>query len=306
MGLPTSLIRDVKGTSAADWAAESGLNWTAEKVPLQYFPEDGVSRTSSKVAIVRSDTGQELGVVSPQYQIVQPSDILSGFEEAVHNLGAGFRMDGIGLYDDGRLIWGRASSDVSLRIKGQDAINTYLYMITSFDGSVSTMGFVSTLRVACSNAFHLASNKGDKLFALSHRSKYRGQAKNALDTYMQQVNGFEADANRLANTTLEADAVVEYYKKLLYPSKTDIEQYSEREKSVLVKYIDAALKSPGSEFISAKQDGHLTAWGVLNGVTYVVDNDPVRRTATSAKSSFIGAGDALKKKAWNHAMKLAA
>lgn len=304
MAYPTSIIKNIKGTSASEWAEHAGLNWDAEKLELNYFPDDGISRKSSMVSIVRNDTGQELGVVSPKYQIVQPRDILSGFESAVNNLGAGFEMDGIGMFDDGKIIWGRASSDRPIRIHGQDSLQSYLYMLTSFDGSAATVGFVSTLRAICSNALHVASERSDKLFSLSHRSKYQGHAKSALDTYMKRVDNFERDVNKLADTRVAAPDVVRYYKELLYGKK---EELTEREKTTVNKYLYAAVHGAGSKLTSVQADETgMSAWGLVNGVTNLIDHDPVRKVGDNTKSAFIGSGNALKVRAWNRAMKLAA
>jgi len=305
MALPTSIIQDVSGLSAYDWAKESGLNWSAKKVPLHYFDDNGLGHESERVSVIRDDTGEELGVVSKTYQIVQPSEILAGFENAVNNLGAGFQMDGIGMFNNGRLIWGRASSDHPIRIKGTDSLNSYLYMITSFDGSVSTMGFVSTLRAICSNALHLVSGKGDKLFSLSHRSEYKGQASSALDSYMKQVDEFTANANALSDKRMSPEDVVGFYTKLLYPNKSD---FTEREKTTIKKYINVAATGAGSKLESVGSDVNgMSAWGVVNGVTNVVDHGLVRASKDEDKkaySAFLGAGNALKSKAWKKALEL--
>jgi len=304
--LPTSISKEVKGISAYEWANEFDLNWEAEKTPLHYWDNNGVGRDSSMVAITRSDTGQELGVVSPKYQIVQPQSILEGFEEAVHNLGAGFEMDGIGLYDNGRIIWGRAKSDHSITIQGTDHIDSYLYMITSFDGSTSTMGFVSTLRTICSNALHLAQKKGDSLFNLSHRSKYKGQAKSALDTYMNTLNEFESNANLLANKRVNADQAIDWMNNLLYSGK----ELSDRNQTTVDTYLRESVQGKGHELASVGiGEGKISMWGLLNGVTSIVDHNPIRKSGTEevqAKSRFIGAGNTLKNKAFKSALKMAA
>jgi len=295
MGLPTAMLKTVEGTTAYDWGRSSGLNWQAKKTKLHYFDEAGLGRESGKVSLIRDDTGMELGVVSPQYQIVQPQDILEGFESAVSNMGSDFKMDGIGVFGDGKVIWGRASSERSMNIAGH-SLETYLYMLTSFDGSVSTMGFASTLRHVCCNAFHLGSQKrGESLFKLSHRSKYAGHAQKGLDQFMNQVDEFEQAGTRMSEILIKPQNVLPTMMKAIGQEKP-VNDLTSREKSSLEKYLKAVVNSPGS---TADREG-ASVWDVFNGITYTVDNDPIRKTKGHEQSAFMGAGDKLKAKAFSY------
>jgi len=73
------------------------------------------------------------------------------------------------------------------------------------------------------------------------------------------------------------------------------------------KYLYAAVHGAGSKLTSVQADETgMSAWGLVNGVTNLIDHDPVRKVGDNTKSAFIGSGNALKVRAWNRAMKLAA
>lgn len=287
--LPTAMLKTVEGTTAYDWASQRGLDWEAKKVPLFYQGDDGVMRESSKVAVVRSDTMEELGVVSAKYEIVQPIEILKSFELAVNRLG--FEMDGIGLYDNGKLIWGRANSHRKISLNG-DEQEAYFYMLTTYDGTTSTVGFIGWERLVCCNAFNRLS---DKLFSIRHITGL-ADVSSAVLAFDAHVNDYQLSVERLMRYRMTGSELRRFFNQLLYPD-TDFLDLSKRQQDVMYRYGRAVFNSPGVS-------GQGTAWDALNAVTYIVDHDPIRRTDGHEKSAFIGAGNRLKERAYQMLMEL--
>ena len=63
---------------APAFAVSNDLNWTVSKRPLFFQRSNGsTAEWPDKVAIVRDDNERALGSVSPNYEIVQNSDLLN-------------------------------------------------------------------------------------------------------------------------------------------------------------------------------------------------------------------------------------
>ena len=84
-GLGTSISRNEE-ISSHEFQQRAGANWPVLKHALYYRSMDGKERTSTRFALVRGDTGQELSVVSKQYQPIQ-NVVVFEFFECDHALG---------------------------------------------------------------------------------------------------------------------------------------------------------------------------------------------------------------------------
>jgi phage/plasmid-like protein (TIGR03299 family) len=297
--LPTNFGVEVSGTDIKEWARKADLDWEAKSMSLSYRNQ-GKHFTSSRKAIIRGDNGTELGIVSPKYKVVQPIDILETFRQASESYG--FKIDRIGSHDDGRIIWGRADAEKSFRVKGQDKVDGYLYIITSYDGSVATKVMISSVRAICMNALHVVSKGSELRHSWRHSSHFDvEQSMGCIDAYMSGWDTFKKNVERMSEVTMTEKEVTDFVLKALQKSKV-----TERVLNNVMPYIKSAYDSPGSDLTSVKLgDGVVSLWGALNGVTYAVDHLDSRGESNPYFASF-GSGSDIKTRAYDAALKLAA
>src|SRR4051794_22960330 len=66
-----------------EWLRAARLEWKLEPLPLQYFWDGNLRTVDGRIALVRSDTGEALSVVSNDYNIVQPGEVLEFYRDLV-------------------------------------------------------------------------------------------------------------------------------------------------------------------------------------------------------------------------------
>ena len=117
-----SLVREVGFTKAAQWTDDFGIAHGPELVPARGFK-----------ANIREDTGDVLGIVSDEYEVVDNRDAFR-FLDAL--IGSDLHFETAGSLWGGRRVWvlARLAEYVEL---GGDQSATYVYVANSHDGSMA-------------------------------------------------------------------------------------------------------------------------------------------------------------------------
>jgi phage/plasmid-like protein (TIGR03299 family) len=279
------------------WAEAAGFNWTAEKAVVQYDAEAAegpgqMLRTiSDRFVLYRSDTGGALGLASGIYKIVQPAEVLEFYGDLVDVLET-FAMETAGVLKGGRRLWAlaRSTDNGEFYLPGDDKVERFLLMATSFDCSLATIVKQTAVRVVCNNTLTLATATTGTGIKTSHTQKFdAGKVKSALGLDAQW-NKFAEQCWRLSETQmLEADG-----RALL--AGIAPKHYSE---AGTQKWIDSIVEawhtSPGSGLGKTRQ----SAWGLLNGVTFWADHMmKARSPETRLSSVWFGQGGNIKRKAF--------
>lgn len=306
------------GADLETWAREGGLNWTALRSFVRYATGPNMAAgdlivDQSNVVIFRSDTKAPLGIVSADYKVVQPAEVLELFRDLTEK--HGYAMETVGAIKSGRQVWALARGGESADIGGGDTVNDYLLCSTSFDGSRATVTRQTSIRVVCNNTLTLAESvKGGH--RVSHRSRWAaGDAKRALK--VGAFARFAEQAQALAQVRVEPAQVVPFLLQAYHGLTTQQVNDAERAavggdakaarlvKSVndtLVRLSDILVNAPGQQLATAEN----TLWGVVNAVTYDVDHVGKSRTDENRlNSAWFGPGDALKTQVWNAALQAA-
>jgi phage/plasmid-like protein (TIGR03299 family) len=295
------------------WRIRAGLGWEAKASPVRFACErtdaDGNALREAKTfdgmnVIYRGDTGMPLSTVSDGYNIVQPRDVIEFYRDLTDS--HGFKMETAGSLKGGRTIWALAKADTdAMRISGVDVIGGYLLLSTSFDGSSSTTGRFTTVRVVCNNTLTAANNNGKAPVNVSHRAMFNADAAKITLKVGDAFTKFQEDAQRMAETGVSKEQAVEFFLKVFHnmtPSEVNDDNRAKIEKTMarLGRHFTAG---PGAELRSAKG----TAWGLLNAVTF--DLDHVCRAHSDENrfaSAQFGRGETIKERARDLALALAA
>ena len=125
---------------------QTNLNWNVRTESIQ--TESGIT-IQDKIALVREDTNDIVGVHSDGYRPFQNQELFELLDK-VSNM-TGLELTKGGLFKEGRRVYVQMKS-ADLRL-GNDLIKGYLTGINSFDGSTSLAFGHSNTTISCMNTF---------------------------------------------------------------------------------------------------------------------------------------------------------
>lgn len=145
-----------------------------------------------------------LGVVGESYTFMQNEELCGLLNLLVDESGAHFET--AGAIDGGRKVFITMKLPGNIRIGGVDRVDNYIVVMTSHDGSTSTVFLVTPVRVVCENTLNLAFNSSKNMFRVRHtvggHKILLTEARQALDFTFDYLEGFQEEADKLINTTL--------------------------------------------------------------------------------------------------------
>jgi len=286
------------GADLDQWRIEAGLAWEAKRNAPYYRDAEKVVRKSEKEVLYRSDTGAELGIVSPAYKIVQPLEVVEFFRDLTEK--HGFTMETAGSLDGGRKAWALARTGAEFRLMGQDEVKAYVLLATSFDGTLATRAQFTSVRVVCNNTLQI-SLKGKGL-AISHSTDFHAdRVKFELGLLGDAFGEFESKAGVLAQRKVSRKEAMAFILALMAPDEK-VEDLSTRKANIIKNVMHAFDSGYGAHLAAANG----TAWGLVNAVTQYVDHEQGNNVNNRFRSAQFGPGADLKLAAWDSALKLVA
>jgi phage/plasmid-like protein (TIGR03299 family) len=270
-----------------------GLDYAVSQKPLT-VKEEPLSGVAQRVAVVREDrcpgeTGRVLGVVHPQFKLLQNReggelfDSLFGNGSAVYHTG--------GYLKQGEVVWLQAKLPEPIVVAGHDQLDVFLLFSNSHDGSYPIDIRISTVRVVCNNTLNQALN--DKTEGHVFRRGHSGRlelVKDAAVKFFAVVLATQLEVqermNRMAQTACDAQAFAAFLDRLLpIPTKPAT---ASTNPSVSSAYETRCIKIEAArqEVIGVNDNGYRdpsapnawhpaaekTWWGALNSVTAWVDH----------------------------------
>ncbi len=111
-------------------------------------------RIKTHFATMRRDTGDVLGVVGKDYEIVQNTDAFNFFDAIVG--GEGIQYETAGALGKGERIFITAKLPGYIKVGSNDLIEKYLFLTTSHDGFGSITAAFTPTRIVCNNTLNAA------------------------------------------------------------------------------------------------------------------------------------------------------
>ncbi len=284
------------------WQVAAGMDWKIARSRVRFGADDNMRIMDEKHVLFRSDTKAPLGIVSDNYKIVQPAQVLEFFRDLTEK--NGFKLNTAGTLFDGRRFWALASIGEEAVIMGQDRVGGYLLLSTSCDGSLATTARFTTVRVVCNNTLSMALRAKDKsIVSLSHKSQFNADAmKDQMGIATGHFAEFTRAARALAMKRVNNSAADLFIRELCGVEKLTPEEISgqaQRKVETMMRLFRGSAM--GGTLVSAEG----TAWGLVNAVTEYVDHHNTGRTADAKLDSmFFGVGDDLKTTAFAKALAL--
>jgi phage/plasmid-like protein (TIGR03299 family) len=292
------------------WKIEAGLNWEAKKVPVHFMtePKDDakprVCKMLDRHVLYRDDTNAALGVVGGRYRIVQPGQIMDFYAELCeHN---GFAMETAGALRDGKIVWALAKTGQGINLLGEDQINEYLLLSTSFDGSMATTARYTSVRVVCNNTLQVARGDRQGLVVVPHSAEFKFKDMKVKLGIGEGWDAFTSAATAMAFKKVTPTQSVEFflnvYHNFIKGEASPTEKQEKAMERTVKRLTEQYLFAPGAELGTARD----TVWGLLNAVTHDIDfQRKAHSQDTRLTSAWYGDGASIKAKAFDLAVALA-
>ena len=198
----------------------AGLDWLVRpSVRIDYTYRDKYNNpttmtTTDKVANVREDTGEVLGWVGKDYQVVQNSELaelaysLSGDDTVVESFGS---------IRNGKRVYCLVKAD-SFFAGGDmnDQVDQYLLLCNGHDGTLALTGLPTSIRVQCANTLNMALNSGNSknMFHFSHAGDMMGklqEARQALAFFRETGQFFKRTVDNLTEVKWNTQDIQKFW-----------------------------------------------------------------------------------------------
>lgn len=183
------------------------FNWQAVKKPI-YFESatGGIEQAHNRVAVIRSDNSQLLGVFSPSYSTHQFDDwLIKNLENMVDD---DIVVGSAGLLKGGEVAWVSLEMPQSIEIAEGFKIRPHLLATTSHNGSIATTYKKVTTFVVCDNTYAVALGENGESYSIRH-SKYSTMriqdAREALGIVHKMTDEMSRHINKLLSIQVSDD-----------------------------------------------------------------------------------------------------
>jgi len=295
------------GQSIETWVEAAGLNWSIQTLPVHYQFQGRDRIMPDRFVLARDDTGEALSIVSADYQVVQPREVLEFYRDLVAD--RGYTLETAGALDGGRKVWALANTGMVKDVADNpaDKLGAYVLLATSCDKSLATTATFTSIRVVCQNTlcFAFKDMKGQQRrnMKVDHTKKFDadsikqqlGLIDNAWESFMEQIKP-------LADYKLKKETAKKFFENLFLTDKEMEEgKLPANARHNEINQIESLfLSAPGQNGVTS----HETLWGAVNAVTYYVDHVRSTKSIERMDSAWFGAGASLKEKAWDRALRL--
>jgi phage/plasmid-like protein (TIGR03299 family) len=291
------------GATIETWLQSARLEWELNRLPVQYLVDGKLRTMDDRFVLVRSDTSAALSVVSGDYEIVQPREVLEFYRELVKLYG--YTLETAGALDGGRKVWAlaRTGKTGSADKEGKDKLAAYVLLATSCDKTLATTAAFTSVRVVCQNTLFFATEdiKTGRRPQLKVPHSFRfdpERVKQELGLMDMAWAGFLERVSKMTSFQMKPDAASSFFENLLLRKNDNALSNRARREHNTIMGLFASCK--GQDLSSAKE----TLWGAVNAVTYYADHVRSGSAGDRLNSAWFGSGYALKEKAWAKASAL--
>lgn len=142
--------------------------------------------------------------VSEGYKHIQNEDHVAFLDTLVDESGAHFET--AGALHGGSQIFVTMKLPGHIMVGGVDPVENYIAAMNSHDGSMSFTGMITPVRVVCANTQNMAFQNNSHIFRIRHTTNADrnivAKAREALDISFKYLEAFQAEAEKLIQTTM--------------------------------------------------------------------------------------------------------
>lgn len=222
--------------SSKEVMQRAGLDWSVSSRKL--YLSDGSPIPGVK-ANVRSTDNKVLGIVGPDYKIVQNVEAFSFMDQV---LGEGVTYETAGALKGGRRVWVLAHIPGEYKFV-EDKADPYILFSTTHNGSGAIKVCLTPIRVVCMNTLNLAIKTATRSWSIVHKGLMDQKIANAKNTLIASKEYMGALCDEMVNLNeikLTDTQVYDYVKKLipmpLDPSEVTRRNVSSKRTELMDRY----------------------------------------------------------------------
>ena len=283
--------------SIASAIEEASLDWQVEEEPIFFGQGEELKQIESHKSLIRSTDRKVLGVVSQSYQPLQNIDAFNFFDFLIHDNDVS--LEAAGSLKEGKRVWVLAKvNNLTTDVNKDDAVNPYLLLSNSHDGSLAIWIQFTPIRVVCQNtlSFALANRKENQEIGRAFRIRHQGdvnlklaQAKNALNFAKQKFQATIDEYQAMANRNI---------------SRYELDYYLSQVLDTETPQSTRAYPQIVANFESGRGNKGQSLWDAYNGLTEWLDYQRGNSQNTRLNSSWFGASAKTRVLAHETALKL--
>jgi phage/plasmid-like protein (TIGR03299 family) len=284
-----------RATTEEVLAMANMANWNVRLVETVSYVEGKFVDVPDRFTVVRDNPVTQgqidgLGNVGTRYTVVQNEQVFA-FGDALLAKNPEAQWDTAGSIRNGRTIFGCIKLPESVKIGGVDAVDQYLLVSSSHDGSSGIMSALTPIRTVCANTLRIGLSLATHTFKARHTASVSDriiEARRALTLSQDYFEIFVNTAERLADVTV-TDAKLDELIESVYPkpapkedeSTTGLTLWENRGELVHQIWNGEADKS-GLDTMSEIKG---TGWGALNTLSEAIDWYPVRSSGRDERAA---------------------
>lgn len=222
--------------SSKEVMQRAGLDWSVSSRKL--YLSDG-SPVPGVKANVRSTDNKVLGIVGPDYKIVQNAEAFSFMDQV---LGEGVTYETAGALKGGRRVWVLAHIPGEYKFV-EDKADPYILFSTTHNGSGAIKVCLTPIRIVCMNTLNLAIKTATRSWSIVHKGLMDQKIANAKNTLIASKEYMGALCDEMVNLNeikLTDTQVYDYVKKLipmpLDPSEVTRRNVSSKRTELMDRY----------------------------------------------------------------------
>lgn len=216
-------VIDADVVTASEAIRLANLDWTVEQHPIYAHltiddTDDEVVAVPNKVANVRMDTREALGIVTPHYEIVQNAEAFDFFDEIIGRGDAHYHTAG-SLYN-GRKVWALARLNRDILIGGDpdEKIDPFICLANGHDGNTALSVYTTPIRVVCQNTLQWSLKEASNMWKGKHTPNITSKARDARDVLRLSnayFDSLQTIGDRLINTPMSNKDFVDMLETLV-------------------------------------------------------------------------------------------
>lgn len=286
----------VEGLSLEEATTRAEMNWTVSKRPIYVmntpFDTDEKLYTTNKFfATTRDDTNTILGVVGPDYQVVQNYELAYLCERLQ---GSDVKIETAGSLDGGRRVFIQMRGN-AFDVGPKRDTNIPMTLFTNgHDGQWPLSSLPTSIRVVCQNTLNMALNQGKRnnmIISLKHVGNMQDRLESmidAIENWKDRTDQFQERAEILARKEVNTEFVQNFWTQIYSDMFGEIHENpmndaqnedNKSAKSTMTKWantFDSEVKLSGANL-----------WTAMNAVTYWLDHQQIYRGAKKNENRFV-------------------
>lgn len=296
-----------------DWTNENPWNGLGVDVGANLSPRELIYKAKLDFEVSRVPSGMPKSFAN--------QEMFQFFRSFIEHGDA--QLETIGVLDNGRIVWALASLEQEFTLQETDRVKSYLllasrdemrdkieaHFIAVRSAGCSTLQIISKARVSFKNVCRRSFNKKFPFVSLKpnkFEADMIGKTKTAVDLGREAISIFASDAESLANKKVDDQIANRYMFNVFQPEMASgLSSIGDKEIDELADHktrmgIEAIKKAPGQNLEPAK----MTAWGLLNAVTYTIDHRLGANQDSRLRLAWFGPNSKIKRRAFELALEL--